>query len=172
MHPARPISFVALAALALLCATLLPPANPAFATPPSPPLDFTVRAIQAPRPGVPVDFIVEVTPRAACERLVVRVVLPADCGLTRGDTLRSVPAPAVGSTGRLDYSVRIPPGLTRRIYVRATMETPDGHRYTRGENLVLLAGPSREPVPARRVGPDGRGGEVVEYDGAPAASHR
>ena len=65
--------------------------------------------------------------------------------------------------------------MVGRIYVRATMETPDGHRYTRGENLVLLAGPSREAVPVRRVRPDGKGGEVVEYDGAPAhagAAHR
>ena len=58
MQPARPILLVALTAFALGLAF-----HPARATPPSPPLEFTVRALESPHPGVPVGFVVEVTPK-------------------------------------------------------------------------------------------------------------
>ncbi len=151
--------------LALLLAGTLVSRSPA--TPPSPPLDFLITLLESPRPGRPVPFAVEVRPLVDGERLRIRIVVPRDCSLVGGDTLRHVPRPAAGRTERLEYAVRIPPGLRRQVYVRAELETPGGHVYTRGENLILLAGEPREPPIRPRMVPDGRGGQGLSFDGSP-----
>jgi hypothetical protein len=98
--------------------------------------------------------------------LRIRVVTPADVTLARGNRLTRAAAPDPGATGRFRYEVRIPPGLPRRIYVRAELVTREGRVWTRGENLALLAGSPLHPEPAPRLVPDGRGGSLVEFDGA------
>ena len=62
--------------------------------------------------------------------------------------------------------MRVPPGRRRYVYVRAELVTAAGRRYTRGENLVVVAGPLAVPDPVSRIGSDGKGGAVVEYDAA------
>ena len=50
--------------------------------------------------------------------------------------------------------------------MRAELVTANGRRYTRGEHLVVLAGPLAEPDPVPRIVPDGQGGTLVEFDAA------
>src|SRR5262249_27619822 len=125
VHPAGPWVLLAACAIGMV--------SPAAATPPQPPLDFDLRALEAPTPGRPVPCAVTVTPRALGESLKLRIVLPRDCALVDGDTLRIGPAPSVGEPRRFDFSVRVPPGLRRYIYVRAELTTPSGHVWTRGQ---------------------------------------
>ncbi len=137
----------------------------ALATPPSPPLDFTLRALEGVRPGSPTRFEVVATPRVDGGRLTIEFAPAADVALTGGPRLLQVARAAAFTPARFEYAARIPRGLLRRVYVRATLELPDGTRYTRGANLTLDSGaPAR---PAARLMADGSGGSLAAYDGLP-----
>jgi len=140
--------------------------QPAGATPPSPPLDFTLRPLEDTRAGRPTRFEVVATPRLDGGRLTIEFAPPPDVTLDGGARRRVVDhAPAFAAT-RFEYAAHVPPGITRRVYVRATLEMPDGTRYTRGGNLVLLAGTDRTPAPRARLTGDGTGGQLLAFDGA------
>ena len=139
----------------------------AFATPPQPLLDLDVTALSAPVPGRPVRFAVEVTPLAEGETIRIRVHPPADCALAGGDTLLVAPAPAKGEALPHEYTITIPSGVRRYVYVRAELVTASGRRITRGKNLVLLAGPLLVPDAVPRVEPAGKGESGLVYDGVP-----
>jgi hypothetical protein len=159
--------FFLAACLALAGASVRAPI--AHATPPSPPLEFEVRALAVPVPGRPTPFVVEVAPLVPGETLRLRVVLPSDATLTRGDTLTVAPAPAVGERARFEFAVSIPSGVRRYVYVRAELVTATGRRITRGQNLVLVAGPLLVPDAVGRVVPAGGGESGLVYDGEPAS---
>jgi len=140
-------------------------ALPARATPPSPPLDFTLRPLEDTRVGRPTRFEVVATPRLSGGRLTIELTPPPDVVLDGGARRRVVDrAPAFVAT-RFEYAAHVPPGLTRRVYVRATLEMPDGTRYTRGENLALLAGAERTPAPRAQLTSDGTSGRLLAFDG-------
>ncbi|MGH7725294.1 MAG: hypothetical protein ACREOU_07670 [Candidatus Eiseniibacteriota bacterium] len=162
---ARGLKPATILGLALALAGTLVSRSPA--TPPSPPLEFSIELLESPRPGRPVRFAVVARPLVDAERLRIRVVTPRDCALVTGDTLSHRSHVSPGRTERLEYSVRIPSGLKRYVYVRAELETPGGHVYTRGENLVLLAGVPLFPEAQARPVPDGRGGTGLSFDGQP-----
>ena len=160
-HRAR-VSLV-FATLALLA--FLP--RPALATPPRPPLDLDVRLLETPAPGRPVRYAIEVTPLVPVERVRVFVVPPPGVDLASGApraTLMRDLAP--GRARRLEGTLRVPPGRRHYVYVRAEATTASGRTWTRGAHLVVLAGPLAVPDPPQRVVSDGRGGSVVEFDGA------
>jgi hypothetical protein len=137
----------------------------AHATPPQPPLDLRLVLLETPVPGRPVPFAVEVTPGIPADRLTVTVVPRRDAVLVRGPARWSRAAVAAGRSHRLEGALRVTPGRRHHVYVRAEIVTPAGHRYTRGEHLVVLAGPLAVPDPPARTVADGRGGTLVEYDG-------
>ena len=146
------------------CSLLVVFAPPAGATPPRPPLDLRLVLLETPRPGRDVPFTIEVTPLVPGEQLHLTIAPPADTPLARGrrhETRRDL---TPGRTQRFEGALRVPPGRRRYVYVRAELVTAAGRRYTRGENLVVLAGPLAVPDPASRSASDGRGGAVVEYD--------
>lgn len=141
-------------------------ASPARATPPRPPLDLDLVVLESPVPGRPVPFAIVVTPLVPAERLRLRIVPPGDVALARGDTLSLVTDVVPGRAHRFEGAFRLPPGLRRHVYVRAEITTVGGTTWTRGGDFDLLAGPPSRPEPAGRIRPDGRGGSLVEYDGA------
>jgi len=160
--PRSPIPFLAAIVLGACFAV-----GTARATPPSPQLEFEVTALAVPVPGRPVPFAVEVRPLVAGETLRIRVLPPADCALTSGDTLVVLPAPAKDEAARFTYSITIPSGVRRYVYVRAELVTATGRRIVRGKNLVLVAGPLLVPDAVPRVVPLGSGESGLVFDGMP-----
>lgn len=158
---ARRVAVLTLAGCALGVA-----APPAGATPPRPPLDLRIVLLETPLPGRDVPFTIEVTPLVPGEQLHVTIAPPTDTPLARGRRHETRRDPAPGRVQRFAGAVRVPPGRRRYVYVRAELVTAAGHRYTRGEHLVVLAGPLAAPDPASRLAADGRGGTVVEYEAA------
>ena len=144
-------------------------AAPARATPPSPPLDFTLRPLEDTRVGRPTRFEVVATPRLSGGRLTIELAPPPDVALDGGARRRVVEHAPAFAAARFEYAAHVPPGITRRIYVRATLEMADGTRYTRGENLALLAGAERTPAPRAQLAGDGAGGRLLAFEGEGAA---
>lgn len=161
MHQRRARILTPLAILALLAA--LP--RPVAATPPRPPLELVLRLLEDPVPGRPVRYAIEVTPLVPVERLRIRVLPPRGVELASGDTATTVRDVPRGQARRFEGSLRVPPGRRHWVRVSAEATTSSGHTWTRGEHLVILAGPLAVPDPPQRVVPDGRGGSVVEFDG-------
>jgi hypothetical protein len=143
--------------------------SPATATPPQPPLDLRLVLLETPRPGRDVPFAVEVTSLVPAGQLRLSIAPPGDVALVRGRRLMTWRDIAPGQAHRFEGALRVPPGRRRFVYVRAEITTPGGRRYTRGEHLVVLAGPLAVPDPVARTVSDGRGGMLVEYDGTKAA---
>ncbi|MEO6462829.1 MAG: hypothetical protein ABIP29_07115 [Candidatus Eisenbacteria bacterium] len=163
LHRARPLLLLLIVGCAVADAFSAPPAG---ATPPRPPLDLRVVLLETPRPGRDVPFAIEVTPLVPGEQLIVTIAPPADAPLVRGRRTETRRDLASGHAQRFTGALRVPPGRRRYVYVRAELVTAGGARYTRGEHLVVLAGPLAAPDPAARTVRDGTGGVLVEYDGA------
>lgn len=151
------------AASAFLAASCIP--WPVAATPPQPPLELRLVLLESPRPGRTVGFAIEATALVPAERLRLRLTLPRDVTLARGDSLATVADPMPGRPHRFEGAFRLPPGQRRHVRVRAEIVTPGGATWTRGAHLELLAGMPATPDPVGRAVPDGRGGTLVEYDG-------
>jgi hypothetical protein len=64
------------------------------------------------------------------------------------------------------FQVRVPDRGREPLYVRFEATGPNGVVWKRGLGLGL------GPEPPHRTVPDGRGGQAVEYDAAPAAGTR
>jgi hypothetical protein len=136
----------------------------AWATPPSPPIDFVLSVQPGNGSGGPVPFSVEVVPLIPGASLTIEVDPATDVQVSGGLLRRTLTSPQAFARTRLDFAARLPRGLLRRVYVRATLVTADGARYTRGENLALLDGPRLDPEPQFRLVDDGRGGRLAAYD--------
>lgn len=162
LHRARPLFATLLLALVALTALLIP----AGATPPRPPLELRVVLLETPRPGRDTPFAVEVTPLLPGAELRLTVAPAADVALVRGRRVEVRRDVAPGRGQRFEGALRVPPGRRHHVYVRAELVTANGRRYTRGEHLVVLAGPLAEPDPVPRIVPDGQGGTLVEFDAA------
>jgi len=159
----------ALAALptAIAFTLVLLPALPrhAHATPPQPPLELRLVLLDTPVPGRAVPFAIEVTPGIPAARLNVTIDPPRDVALVRGARRSTRSDVARGRAHRFEGALTVPPGRRRHVYVRAELVTAGGRRYTRGEHLVVLAGPLATPDPVARTVSDGRGGTLVEFEG-------
>ncbi|MEP7027657.1 MAG: FG-GAP-like repeat-containing protein, partial [Candidatus Eisenbacteria bacterium] len=142
-------------------------ASRAGATPPSPPLDFSLRALESVHADRPTRFEAVATPRIDGGAITIEITPPEDVLLASGPRRLEVARAAAFAPERLESSARIPRGRERRVYVRATLEMPDGTRYTRGGNLVLDAG--APPRPGARLVSDGAGGSLAEYEGKAGA---
>jgi hypothetical protein len=152
---------------ALVLAALATIVPPAVATPPEPPVELRLVLLETPAPGRPTPFAIEVTPRVPAGRMRVRVVAPRDVALAApGDTLLLAGETGIGQSRRWTGTARVPPGRRRFVYVRVEMDTPSGRTWSRGASLEFLAGPLLVPDPVAHARADGRGGTLVEYDGA------
>jgi hypothetical protein len=142
------------------------------ATPPSPPLDFSVRALDPAldptRAQLGLPFAVEVTPRIAGAKLTIEVVPRDGAALEQGALRRLLDRPAAFGHARFDYVARVARGQVSRVYVRATLEAPDGTRYTRGENLSLSVSPLPMMRSPGRVVPGRAGDALLAFEGTPA----
>lgn len=153
----------AVIACTLVLLAALPPN--ARATPPSPPLELRLVLPERPVPGRAVPFAIEVTPGIPAARLSVTIAPPRDVALVRGTRRSTRSDVARGRAHRFEGALSVPPGRRHHVYVRAELLTAGGHRYTRGEHLVVLAGPLATPDPVPRTVSDGRGGRLVEFEG-------
>jgi hypothetical protein len=151
-------------ALALGVSLLAVLPRTARATPPQPPLELRLVLLEPPVPGRAVPFAVEITPGIPAARLEVAISPPRDVALVRGSARATRRDVAPGRLLRFDGSLAVPPGRRHHVYVRAELVTAGGRRYTRGEHLVVLAGPLLVPDPVARTVSDGRGGTLVEYE--------
>src|SRR5512140_2567126 len=156
--PAHPATPGALTTLAAACALAL--GGTALASPPSPPLELTLAPGAADSARGTLAFAVLARPLVAAETLRVDVVTPADAPLVQG------PAHAARAHVRADCVARGVRGRTRHVYVRATLVTADGTRYTRGEDLAVALGRTTDAPPAARPSADGPGGTVLAWPGA------
>jgi len=147
----------------LACATL------AHATPPSPPLELAFDVRPGNGSGAALPFTVEVVPRVRAASLVVEL-LPAGDVRVEGNALRrEAVGPEKDLPARFAFAARVPRGLLRRLYVRATLVTPEGARYSLGRNVELLDGPRRDRTPEARLVPDGGASELAAFDGMGAS---
>jgi hypothetical protein len=157
--PRRSRLVLTLIACALAACCALP--RSAHATPPSPPIDFAL--IPQPAEGDAVPFTVEVAPRIPAASLTIEIVPQPGVTIRGGPLKRALPPLA---KARLAYRAKLPRGLARRVYVRATLVTPEGAIFTRGENLVF----SEDPVRAPTLTSDGASGQLRVHESAPAAA--
>ena len=160
------------AALALAACALVACARAALASPPTPPLELTVRSLPTDPVHGLASFAVTATPLADVDSLVVEVQVPADALLARGRA-REVRGHARSRQAlTLAYAVRPSRGERRHVYVRARCVAADGTRYTRGADVAILVGPARVEEPVARDLADGAGGIVRAFPGASTAPAR
>jgi hypothetical protein len=114
-------------------------------------------------PGHAARFRVTAVPRFPADEITIEVVPGPGVRWLSGT--RSLHA-AVRRDVSLEhsFSVRVPDRGRAPLYVRFEARGPNGVVWRRGAGLGL------GPEPPSRVVPDGRGGQAVEYDAAPAGS--
>ncbi len=142
-----------------------PGAAPLGATPPQTPLDVRVRLLDAPSPGRPIRFEIEVEPLVPGERLRLRVRLPLGVQLDGLDTLTSFADPVAGSVQRVTGTLRGAPHRRHHVALFAELDVAGGRTWTRGETFSWLAGASAVREPMARLVTDGRGGSLGAFDG-------
>lgn len=172
-HPPR-ISLRA--ALTLLAGALLAACLPARAaeapgTPPpvcrvkpQPPLDVRLEALDPLRPGQVARFRLTVVPRVPTDEIRVVGLPSPDVEWVAGERAARRQARRDGESEFL-FAVRVPRVGRHALYVRVEITAGDGTLWRRGVGLGLGPNPRAERA---RVTADGRGGEVLEYEAAPA----
>jgi len=170
VHPSRFASFGAArhalrasllalaAALAVACPTSL-----AFARPPTPPLEVKLEPLDPLVPGHAARFRVVAVPRFPADEITIEVIPGPSVKWLSG--VRRLRAPARKDVPlERQFTVRVPDHTREPLYVRFEARGPNGVLWKRGAGLGL------GPLPVGRAGPDGRGGQVIEFDAAPAGA--
>jgi hypothetical protein len=160
-----PAAFACVAALATAGLTLAAPA-PRPAIKPQPPLEVKLEALDALQPGHAVRSRLIATPRLPVEEIRV-TALPAPEVAWLAGRRAERRAARRDEPGEFRFTVRVPRDGRHPLYLRVEITAADGTVWQRGVGLGLGPDPRAERA---RVVPDGRGGEAIEYDAAPAAA--
>jgi len=158
---ARPALRAVLAALVVAACF----ASHADARPPLPPLEVKLEALDPLLPGHAARFRWSAVPRFPGDEIRVEIVSGPSIRWMSG--VRTFRARALRDVSlERVFSVRVPERGREALYVRFEATGPNGVVWKRGAGLGL--GPES---PWRSVS-DGRGGQAVEYDAAPARAQR
>ena len=171
----------ALAAIALLAAASRPggaetgpavatsparPAAPRCLIKPQPPLDVKLEALDPLKPGGVARFRLTAVPRVPTEEIRVQVQPAAAVAWVAGRRGERRAARRDEPAG-FEFSVRVPARGRHALHVAVEITAADGTVWRRGAGLGLGPDPRAERA---RIVSDGRGGQAIEYEAAPAAT--
>jgi hypothetical protein len=131
---------------------------------PQPPIDVTLEPIDSLKPGRVARFRLVVVPRVPTDEIRVLAQPAPEVAWVAGE--RSARRAARrDERGEFTFSVRVPVSGRHALYVQVEITGADGKVWRRGVGLGL--GPNPRAERARAI-PDGRGGQVLEYEAAAA----
>lgn len=142
------------------------PAAPRCLIKPQPPLDVKLEALDPLKPGGVARFRLTAVPRVPTEEVRVQVQPAAGVAWVagrRGDRRAARRDEPAG----FEFSVRVPARGRHALHVTVEITAADGTVWRRGAGLGLGPDPRAERA---RVVADGRGGQAIEYEAAPAAT--
>jgi hypothetical protein len=143
-------------------------AAPAWARPPTPPLEVQLVPLDPLRPGATARFRVVAIPRFLADE--IRIEVRPGRGVSWVSGARTLRARArADSRVEHTFAVRVPTSSREPLYVRIEAVGAGGKIWRRGVGMGL--GPDPRAERARTV-PDGRGGTTVEFETAPAGARR